>query len=302
MDFVSARAAACKTALQKDAHLSCFRVVSGAFCAYFVMLAGSPLFAEDQTSQIHLTPHRAVYAVSLAASSGRNSIASASGQMVYDFSGDACDGYSTRTRFLTLLQPHEGKVQSNEMRSSTIESGDGKVLNFINATTTSKGTEMSEGIAEKTTDDAVNVTLSKPKLIKHAFKGPLFFPTAHTIKILETAKSGAHVMEADFFDGSDGGEKAQGTTAIIGNAVKTPFTSGEASVADIIKTQNRYPVTLSFFDREASKTGEQLALYQLNAEMTDGGITTKMRMDYPDFSLDAILVSLELLPATACKN
>ncbi len=282
--------------------MSCFRFVFGVFWLCFAGFSNGAVFAQETPNVLHLTPHRAVYSLSLAASAGRNSIASASGQMIYDFSGDACEGYSTRTRFLTLLQPHEGKVQSNEMRSSTFESGDGKVLNFINANTTSKGTEMSEGIAEKSADDTVNVTLSKPKLIKHAFKSLVFFPTAHTLKILQAAKSGAHVMEADFFDGSDGGEKVQATTAIIGSAVKEPFTSANSAMADIIKAQTRYPVTLSFFDYESDTSGEQLALYQLSAEMTDGGITTKMRMAYPDFALDATLVSLELLPATSCKN
>ena len=51
---------------------------------------------------------------------------SARGRILYDFSGNACDGYALQFRQVSELDNGEGKVTLSDLRSTTWEDGAGK--------------------------------------------------------------------------------------------------------------------------------------------------------------------------------
>ena len=264
---------------------------------FFCALGVIPARAEEGAV---LQPHRAVYDLSLAAGKGRNTLSSATGKISYEFTGSRCEGYSTKIRFLTALQSQGGMSQLSDMTSATFETGDGKELRFVTSEKSNGNlTNAANGIARMQADGKTSVTITKPGKDSFTLSAGILFPAQHSLKLLNTAKSGDNVFRADMYDGSAGGKKVYATTGIIGKNVRDeiPATSPAASLAKM----PRYRISLSFFDASPNQAGEQAALYDNFSLMFDNGITYSWRLNYPDFSFDAKLVSLEVLPISVCK-
>ena len=77
-----------------------------------------------------LSPHRAVYDLSLARSNGSRSVDAARGRIAFDFGGDACDGYTLKYRQVTVLDSGETGSRTLDVRTATFEAGDGKTIRF----------------------------------------------------------------------------------------------------------------------------------------------------------------------------
>ncbi len=74
--------------------------------------------------------HQALYELSLAKSRGSNSINSARGRILYNFTGSACEGYTSEFRQVSELDSGEGKVTLSDLRSTSWEDGAGKSYRF----------------------------------------------------------------------------------------------------------------------------------------------------------------------------
>ena len=66
-----------------------------------------------------LVPHRAVYDLSLGESRGNSQVVGVRGRILYDFAGNACDGYSLQFRQVSELDSGEGKTTTSDLRSTT---------------------------------------------------------------------------------------------------------------------------------------------------------------------------------------
>ena len=116
-----------------------------------------------QESPITLAPHRAVYDLALARTRGNSQIAAVRGRILYDFDGNACDGYSLQFRQVSELDSGEGKVSTSDLRSTTWEGGDAKSFKFSSENFLNQNlVDAVDGHAEHGTD-ATAVSLVKPK-------------------------------------------------------------------------------------------------------------------------------------------
>src|SRR4029077_21226056 len=109
-----------------------------------------------------LASHRAVYELKLAQTRGNSPAMSARGRILYDFSGNVCDGYALQFRQVSELDNGEGKVTLSDLRSTTWEDGAAKSYifksqNYLNETMI----DTVDGKAERQADK-VAVTLTQP--------------------------------------------------------------------------------------------------------------------------------------------
>src|SRR5258708_13042566 len=74
--------------------------------------------------------HQALYELSLVKSRGSNSINSARGRILYNFSGSACEGYTSEFRQVSELDSGEGKLTLSALRSTSWEDGARKRYRF----------------------------------------------------------------------------------------------------------------------------------------------------------------------------
>lgn len=266
----------------------------------------APVPTADAAKPVVLAPHRAVYDLKLAKSSGSRGIQAVRGRILYDFAGSACDGYQLHFRQVSELDSGEGKTILSDLRSTTWENGDATKFRFDSENRLNdKVTDTVDGSAERGAS-GVKVDLSKPKKTSFTVPAEIVFPTEHMRRIIEAARAGKTILEFPVYDGSDGGEKLYHTLTVIGAAIdpaKKPAddaTAKEPSMAGML----RWPVTVSYFDKrneDAERTGEQTPVYAIAFELYENGISRALTLDYNDFTIRGELNSLEMKKVKVCN-
>lgn len=276
---------------------------SRSFVASVVLLATVVSSAEAAPAGPVFAGHRAVYEMRLADRTDRSEIAAASGRLVYEFSGSACEGWASRFRMVTRLDPTEGASRLTDLRTTNFESGDGRSFDFVNETRVDGAvTEDSKGRATRD-GETVKVHLDRPEERDVTLPANLRFPTAHMHEIAAAAEAGKTFLEIDLYDGSERGEKTYRTAIAIGREVTEPEAADSdepAAASELLAGHRRWLVEIAFFDLAAESTGEATPDYQLRFLLYDNGVSRRMRFDYGSFVLRADLSSLEALPAASC--
>jgi hypothetical protein len=251
-----------------------------------------------------LAPHRAVYDLTLLKSHGKRSVEAVRGRILYDFTGSVCEGYALQFRQVSEIDSGEGKRALSDLRAATWEDGDAKSFRFNSENKVNERVvDTVDGSAGRD-DSGVSVKLSKPAPKNFDLDAKIVFPTEHVRRVIEAAEAGKKLLELSVFDGSESGDKVFSTLAVIGNVIapgeKLPDDDAAAGNATLAALK-RWPVTISYFDQSAAKTGEQTPAYAIGFELYENGISRALSLDYGDFVVSGTMSQLELKDATACK-
>src|SRR3981189_715954 len=107
--------------------------------------------------------HQALYELSLVKSRGSNSINGARGRILYNFSGSACEGYTSEFRQVSDVNSGEGKTTLSDLRSTSWEDGSGKSYRFkIDTRMNDSDASPVDGLAERV-GDHITVKLKQPE-------------------------------------------------------------------------------------------------------------------------------------------
>jgi len=250
-------------------------------------------------------PHQALYELSLVKSRGSSQVNSARGRILYNFSGNACEGYTSEFRQVSELDVGEGKVTLSDLRSTSWEDAAGKSYRFkIETRMNDADSSPVDGIAERT-GDHITVKLKQPMVKTFTLDGATVFPTEQIQRIIEAAKGGRSVLELTVYDGSDNGEKVYNTLSVIGQPINgdKPSESPDPSTTnEQMKQLTRWPVTVSYYDRDAkTKEGEQTPVYAMSFELFENGVSRKLVLDYNDFVISGALGKFDVKDAKPCK-
>jgi hypothetical protein len=281
-----------------------FRLLLAAIVTGGCALAGTAQ-AQGPAGSVKLAPHVAIYDLKLTSSRGKRSLESVRGRIVYDFSGSACDGYALKFRQVTELDSGEGKVALSDLRTSTWEEAEGKSFRFTseNYMDDQKISQV-DGQADRAKSD-VAVKLTKPET-KSFDAGAVVFPTEHMRLLIEAAHAGKSLLEVAVYDGSEQGEKIYQSLSVIGRRIEPDRKPEDAAAdKDALAGLARWPVTISYFDKASTgsgdQAGEQTPIYAISFEMYENGISRALRLDYGDFVIDGKMSSLEVKPVSACR-
>ena len=275
---------------------------SAASMAVAGMIAGSASRpAGALTPAGELAPHRAVYELKLAHTRGNATVA-ARGRILYDFSGNACEGYALQFRQVSELDNGEGKLTLSDLRSTTWEDGAAKKFifksqNYLNETLI----DAVYGQAERQ-PGKVAVKLTKPTDKTFDLEAAVAFPTEHIRRIIEAARDGKSIVELPVYDGSDKGEKVYNTLTVIGREIapNERVPADAAAGKEALTGLKRWPVTVSYFDKGAN-SGDQAPVYAIKFELYENGISRALMLDYNDFAISGELTSLELRDTKPCR-
>ena len=258
-------------------------VTAGTLSVAFV---GHPAEAAAAASAPFLS-HQALYELSLLKSRGNATINGVRGRILYNFSGSACEGYTSDFRQVSDLDSGEGKESLSDLRSTSWEDGAGKSYRFkIDTRMNDADPGVVDGIAERT-GDHVTVKLKQPVAKTFTLDGSTVFPTEQIRRIIDAAREGKSILELMVYDGSDTGEKVYNTLTVIGQpipgdrAVSAPDPSTDS---DVMKSLTRWPVTVSYYDHDAkADSGEQSPVYAMSFELYENGVSRSLVLDYNDF-------------------
>lgn len=279
-------------ALLSGIHLMKFRLGRvGGLAACLLLCALSAARA------VEISPHRALYTLTLDTARQNSGIVSATGAMFYEW-GEACDGWTIEQRFRLRLQFAESGGDDVSSTLVTWESKDGLRYRF-NERRLRNGQPDEEihgdahldgpgkgGIAEFVKPEATNVKLAPGVL----------FPTAHTLLLIERAQAGDHFVSRAIFDGAAVGNAGQ-ITAVIGPELKPNTDTKDPLLSNPLLQRPSWKMRLAFFPAE-SKSEEPD--YELGMRLLDNGVSQDMTLDYSDYVIKATLDHIEALPRPSC--
>ena len=249
--------------------------------------------------------HQALYELSLVKSRGSNSINSARGRILYNFSGSTCEGYTSEFRQVSELDVGEGKVTLSDLRSTSWEDAAGKSYRFkIDARMNDADSSPVDGVAERT-GDHITVKLKQPVAKTFTLDGSTVFPTEQIQRIIAAAKDGKSLLELTVYDGSDNGEKVYNTLTVIGQPIpgdRTIEAPDPSTTNDAMKSLTRWPVTVSYYDRDAKVAeGEQTPVYAMSFELFENGVSRALVLDYNDFVISGALGKFDVKDSKPCN-
>ncbi|MBR0692852.1 cell envelope integrity EipB family protein [Bradyrhizobium lablabi] len=249
--------------------------------------------------------HQALYELSLVKSRGGNAISNARGRILYNFSGNTCEGYTSEFRQVSELDSGEGKVTLSDLRSSSWEDAAGKTYRFkIDARMNDSDSAPVDGIAERV-GDHITVKLKEPVNKTFDLDGQIVFPTEQIQHIIAAAREGKSVLELTVYDGSDNGEKVYNTLSVIGQPIpgdRATASPDPSTASEAMKSMTRWPVTVSYYDRDATaKDGEQTPVYAMSFELYENGVSRALVLDYNDFVISGAMGKFDVKDSKPCK-
>ncbi|MGH6922541.1 MAG: EipB family protein [Propylenella sp.] len=246
-----------------------------------------------------IAPHRAIYDIKLARTENGSGVSSASGRMVFEVTGNACQGYSMRQRMVVNIGDEDGNLGKLDFQISTFESGAGDLYTFDSRTTMNEEVvEAVEGAARRR-DSAIEVTLKRPAEKTVLVDGGALFPSQHLQAIIDAARGDQEFLSVDIYEGAGTGESSDEAAAAIGRATRT---RADNLIGGGLR---QWPVSIGYFDAEgvsAEHAGEELPTYQMSFMLYENGVTSDLVMDYGDYALLGSLQEIERLASSNCAS
>ena len=256
--------------------------------------------AAPALKDVVFTPHRAVYDLSLDGARSGSSVTGVNGRIVYELSGNACEGYAQSMRFVTQTLNQEGAVQTTDLRTSSWEEVPAKKLRFSTSTYQNEiQAEQTQGIAKRgDTHAQATVDLVKPTERQVKIAENVYFPIQHSMAIIRAARAGRTIFAADLFDGSESGDKIFSTSTAIGRQSKEPvMTLAKGTNLDQVPS---WPISVSYFPT-TSGPGDTVPLYEMSYRFHDNGVTSSLRINHGDFAIRGELKELTYFEPSPCK-
>jgi hypothetical protein len=260
---------------------------------------------QSADAPVLLVPHRAIYDLSLGDIRGNSQVAGVQGRIVYDFDGNACQGYSLEFRQVSELDTGEGKQSTSDLRSTTWEDAAAKSFkftsqNFVDESLVDSVDGHAEHDAAKTAVD-----LDKPQQRSLALDAGVVFPTEHMVRVINAARAGKTILDFPVYDGSETGDKVFDTLTVIGRKIAPDDHAHDhddaAAAEPKLASVARWPVTISYFEKnKGDDSGEQTPAYAIGFELYENGISRALTLDYNDFVVTGKLTSLQLKDQKPC--
>jgi hypothetical protein len=248
---------------------------------------------------VDISPHRALYSLTLDSTKNASGVAGASGAMYYEW-GEACDGWTVDQRFrLRLVYAEEGAVEINSTLL-TWESKDGLKYSFNEKRLRNGDVEDDiHGEAHLDgKDKGGSASFEKPQSTTMALAPGVLFPTAHTLVLIQHAQAGDQFLARKVFDGA-AVENAGQITAVIGPLLQPDPHAGKPLDNPLLQRPS-WRVSLAFFGAGSGKSDADTPDYQLSMRLLDNGVSQDMSLDYGDYILKAKLDDIEALPKPSC--
>jgi hypothetical protein len=251
------------------------------------------------STKIAITPHRAIYDMSLTSVKNGSNIAGVSGHMLFEWA-DVCDGWAIQQHLKLHFSYAEGDESDVTSTEVTWESKDGKRYSYnVRRVTDGKETENYRGKATLE-DKGGEVTYTVPEGKTAKLPPGSLFPTAHTETILQKALAGERFFTRRVFDGSD--DVGSNDVSVFIDPPKAHWLTTEADPKlkqNPLLDETAWPVRMAFFKID-TETGEPD--YEMDLTLLANGVARSMRIDYGDFSVTGNLSAIEPLPAPHCQD
>jgi hypothetical protein len=270
------------------------------------LAAGLMLGWAGLASATEISPHRALYSLSLESSKAGSGVVDASGAMIYEW-GETCDAWTVQQRFrLRLIYEDADPVELSSTLVSW-EAKDGLRYRF-NERRLRNGEPDEEVKGEARLNGqgkGGKADFTKPDTVTMTLAPNVLFPTAHTLLLIDRAIAGDNFLSRDVFDGATEDNASQ-ISAVIGARMDATVSSdkaaaGSANKDKVVKSplieRPSWRVRLAFFPADTKSDQPD---YELGMRLYDNGVSGDMSLDYSDYVIRAKLDEIESLSKPTC--
>ncbi len=253
------------------------------------------LFFTYITPTYAIISHRAYYKVTLLSVNPDSEILDANGEMVIEME-DVCDGWTIEqkswTNILLKTQPSESLKATYVAWES--KAGD-KLRFFAHRAFNNKIFEDVSGEARFTKAGGVkgHINFTKPKKMRLPIKSGTLPPITHLHFLINSAKSGQHMVSQEVFDGSFFGNPVQINTFIGIKAGTCALSKGKASQKML------WPMNLAVYGTASTRA---LPNFEIKQQLLDNGIMCSYIVDFGDYRMKGELIRLEYMPKNSCGS
>ncbi len=265
---------------------TCRGLAIGAFAIRALAIGAPAVPAAPAAAQ--LAPHRAVYELSLEATSP--GLADAHGAFAIEWR-QACSGTASQQRLWFVGRTQDGGTFDYDVRFATWESNDSSTLRFtMRSFAAGELVEEFRGTASMPNGGGPGgAVYTLPEGLEVRLPPGTVFPTRHLEQLIAAARAGERVTTSDLFDGAgDADDALAAVTAVIGDRVAAEAAADEA-----------WPVALAYHPLRADDVG--MPAFELSFDLTGRGVMRRVVLDYGDFALRARLDEIEMLTPQACE-
>ena len=251
-----------------------------------------------------ISPHRALYAMSLQSAKSGSGVTGAGGAMAYEW-GETCDGWTVQQRFRLRVNYDDSDPVDLDSTLVSWESKDGLRYRF-NERRLRNGDVEEEVKGEAHLDGTGKggqVEFVKPQPQTMTLDPGVLFPTAHTILLIDRAKAGDNFISRYVFDGATVDNAGQ-ISAVIGPELAPGAPPGKDFGASKVKgpaspllQHPSWRMRLAFFPTDVKSEEPD---YELSMRLYDDGVSAEMLLDYTDYVVRAELQGIEALPKPGC--
>lgn len=268
-----------------------------------LMALGTAGAAASAENAVVLSPHRAVYDITLDRAAGGSGIADMTGRMVYELTGNVCTGYSQSMRFVTAVVNQEGATSISDLRTTSWEDAASKAFRF-NTTQfrDRKLTETTVGDASRADSSGrLKVALTQPSRKQIDLTQQAMFPVQHSRELVVRAQRGERLFTADLYDGSEKGDKVYTTISFIGDARAPGDLSGldEVASAKPLDGMVAWPMSISYYEPSTQKQ-DAVPTYELAFLYYSNGVSRRLKIDYGSFAVRGVLKEITFLDPGKC--
>lgn len=236
-----------------------------------------------------LTPHKAIYDLSLADPANRGGIVAAEGRLVMELQ-DLCDDWASSERMVLRLSGAEGSRSLFDYRFSSLEAKDGGAYRFTTSTLADgREIEKREGRIVTGQDGRRVATFKTPKAPDLALPEGTNFPASQLSAVIAAAAEGRRSFEGLLFDGVSDKPLSLGAAAI------SPIEDGPEPPAGL-EGLARWRVSAAYFELDEP---DGRPSYEVTFDLYENGVAARMTMAYEDFTLNAQVADLSIRPPCA---
>ena len=242
----------------------------------------SPQLAAD------VTPHQAVYKLTLSSKSPAARFTGLSGAAVSQIERK-CEGWVVNEQIVMSMETVAGGVINREMTFKAKESLDGTKFSFDSRSVTNGRAEEFKGSARSAKDGMSEAEFVVPRPFEMPLPNNTYFYVGLTNWLIELAKSGNRAGEAMSFDGSDADGPQKVTAFILPAKSDGEVLSGDE---DLLKAK-AWRARLAFFKLDTQASSPE---FEITLRFLENGIVTRFEMIFDDLIVDQVLE--DVVPAS----
>lgn len=245
--------------------------------------------------QAYVMPHRALYKMSLDSVRNGSQVQGADGVMYFEWA-DACDGWTVEQRLNLSL--NRGEDFNVEIKSvyTTWELKDGTKYRFNYRNTVNgvvkdeyRGTAVLDAPGQKGL-----ATYTYPEHKEIQLPVGSYFPTAHTMALVNAAIAHKPLFGATVFDGTDEHGMSM-ISAVIGPQKDVSDAAARTGLGQTPAIA--WPIRMAFFPYDQEEATPD---YEMDTTILPNGVSEFMLMDYGEFRLRGALQKVEPLSKPDC--